>query len=713
MKKRQAKRYSLSRVAVRFLLPLFIFCWPVLYLFRYVLPIDGMLTGIGNDFIVLYYKYKVYLLAHLANFSFPLWSPSEGAGFPFYTNPFAQAFYPLNLLLVLWYKIAGGYSVLDHTVFTILGISIFALGLYKWLRLVNTNIRAVVFSVLVMSVSFKMTEILRFPNAIHSAAWYPWILYAVTKIILSNSWKSSIFGGMLLIFSAICICTGGYPYYLYYSQFLFLPYMLVFLIKPLRTRLFGERRINWKRTATVLILSGFIVLLLCSPYLLGIKNLMSETFDRTGKDFEYSTKHVFNLRDTLASLVYPPAAEVEGWYFFSITAFLLIMLYMFSRNTKKFETQIADCKDNEKTISPLVNDSWIKVFFIAWIALVSYISYGRYSYLFVMLWKYMPGFSSLRVWGRLNIILVPIFAWLLSLAYASFESVISQKSVSTSGRCRRRFSPITLLTVIYTAVVSVQLYFYLNDIYRHNWTRYFQRLSPQRIWFIIYGAVAFAVVLLFILLARYIKFKSAVYLKIAMVVFLGVAVLEMWPVGTQTWVRQRRPGKNRISLNMAEINKASFRFRRANRNDTVSFGPNFNVGVLENWYFNRYVKFLSDTSDELQMRDILLGVQDGTKVFFSESIKHETIALFLSDAARYHPAGQLLFYDGDELGWEIDATVAGYLSFIDNWAHGWKVSIDGECVEIELLFGTFKSVRLSAGRHNVRFYYQPKILSLR
>jgi hypothetical protein len=126
-------------VAIRFLLPLAVFCWPFLYLFRHVFPINGQYTAIGNDFIVLYYKYKVYLLAHLADFSFPFWSPAEAAGFPFYTNPFAQAFYPFNLPLAAWYRISGGYNPLDHQVFTVLGISIFALGLFMWLRRLNST----------------------------------------------------------------------------------------------------------------------------------------------------------------------------------------------------------------------------------------------------------------------------------------------------------------------------------------------------------------------------------------------------------------------------------------------------------------------------------------------------------------------------------------------------------------------------------------------
>lgn len=68
---------------LRWFLPLAVFCWPILYLFRHIFPINGQYTAVGQDFLVLYYKYKVYLLACLADFHFPLWSPAEGTGFRF------------------------------------------------------------------------------------------------------------------------------------------------------------------------------------------------------------------------------------------------------------------------------------------------------------------------------------------------------------------------------------------------------------------------------------------------------------------------------------------------------------------------------------------------------------------------------------------------------------------------------------------------------
>jgi hypothetical protein len=713
---------SPARRLAGFILPVAVFCWPIFYLFRHIFLIHNEYLAIGNDFIVLYYKYKVYLLAHLCNFSFPLWSPSEGAGFPFYTNPFAQVFYPFNLLLAIWYKISGGYNPLDHQVFTVLGISIFALGLFAWLRLVNSNLRAVVFAALVMSVSFKMTEIIRFPNAVHTAAWYPWVLWALTKIMFSPSLKDAIRAGIALVFFMICLCTAGYPYYIYYSQFLFVPYLLIFLLKPLRARLFGRKQIKFTRALGTLAVAGAAVLLICGPYLLGVKNLMSETTDRAGKNFSYSTQHAFTFEDTAGSLVYPPAAQTEGWYFFSITGVLIILLYLFCGKVSAHSAEEDSNKEKVLPVSPEAGDWWVKGFFVIWIALISYISYGHSSYLFILLWKYLPGFSNLRVWGRINIILVPILAWLLSLAYSRFELMLSDKNIPAAKNLWRQLDTVIKAIAIYAVVLGAQLYFYHNKICDPYWLQYFDHLSPLRIWFIFCGAAAFIIILLLLISGKLIHLPpkaglnhsraspwSTRSLTVVLTALVVIATIEMWPVGAHTWTYQSKVQMDRIYLDVAKINEASFRFPRTDEKNSIPLGPNFNVGILDNWYFNRYVKFLKESEDQLEARRLLLGVRDGRKIFFSESIKYSTVQSFLRDALRYRDTGHLLSYTGDQLCWEINAPVKGCLSFIDNWDWGWKAFVDDKPSEINLLFGTFKSVAIAPGRHIIRFSYEPGI----
>jgi len=86
-----------------------------------------------------------------------------------------------------------------------------------------------------MSISFKVTEILRFPNALHAAAWYPWILLAMTRIVFSETWGQAARYALLMSFSLFCLFTAGYPYYVIYSVLLVGPYLLLFIV-PGNTR---------------------------------------------------------------------------------------------------------------------------------------------------------------------------------------------------------------------------------------------------------------------------------------------------------------------------------------------------------------------------------------------------------------------------------------------------------------------------------------------
>jgi hypothetical protein len=669
------------------LIPLGIFLWPFVYLHSFIFPVNGHYRAISNDFINYYYNYKLYLLDNLANFKLPLWSPAEACGYPFYLDPLAQVFYPFNIPLTLFYKIAGGYTALDHQIFTVFGVAIFALGLFKWLRLLNTNLRAVVFATIVISISFKMTEILRFPNAVHSAAWYPWVLYCLTRIVFMRSIKDVVGSGALLCFALFCLCTAGYPYYIYYSIFLFIPYISVFFIKQLRVQLIGAEQIHWKRVIPAFIFIGLAAAMVCLPYLFAIKHLMEQTANRSGTNYEFSISYPFTFEDSVGSLVYPPAAQMEGWYFFSICGLILIMLYLL--------------RDKSQL--------WWKLFLVIWVAIISYISYGKDSYLFKLLWNYMPGFSNLRVWGRLNIILVPIIAWALSLAYASFEAIVSGTKIYKKQQGKWR--PLAVIIFAYGIILATQLYFYQNKICDKYWT-YFPQISSNDILFIYYGIAAFVVIFLFLTISRWTSLCTPAVLNIILIGLIIMSIIEIGHTGTRIWTVENEQKQKRVCLDVAKINQASFFYPRVEKNASmIAIDPAFNVGIIENWYFDRYMRFLKNTRNERNERYILLGEKDARRIFFSKSIGYSTIRGFLLDASQYPQKGRLISYTGDELLWEAEVPTAGYISFIDNWDENWKAFIDDKPTKIELLFGTFKSVCVPAGLHRVKFSYQPSIFN--
>ncbi|NJL55975.1 YfhO family protein [bacterium] len=163
----------------------------------------------------------------------------------------------------------------------------------------------------------------------------------------------------------------------------------------------------------------------------------------------------------------------------------------------------------------------------------------------------------------------------------------------------------------------------------------------------------------------------------------------------------------RSTLGIARSNIESFSYPRQDP-AVISLNSTFHVGIMPNWYFERYVQFLSDSENETSYRNHLLGIVDSRKLYFSESIIQSKVKDFMVDSDRFNEFVQIVNYTGDLLVLDVEAPTDGYLSFIDNWDSDWLATVDEEQVAIERLFGTFKSVPLSGGEHRVVFAYRPR-----
>ena len=665
--------------ARRFLPPLVAFCWPFVYFAPFLVAFGPTHRSIRNDFTVLYYTYKVYLLDCLSHLRMPLWSPAEGAGYPFYCNPFAQAFYPLNLPLTLVYLLRGGYTPLDHQRFAVLGVAVFSLGLWFWLRSLGCEARAALLATLVMSVSFKIAEALRFPNAVHTAAWYPWILWAVTRVVQAETRRDKLKAGILLWLFAICFLTAGYPYFVYYGLFLFGPYLCVLFVPALSRRFTNAEPRRPALSLAVLLGGGLGAVVVCAPYLLKMNAMLRETVDRAGGVWEYATSSGYTLIDSLGCLVYPPAAITEGWYYFSMIGLLLVVVFL---------------TDRER--------SWVpRILFLAWFGAISWITYGKDSALFAFLWKHLPFFARLRMWPRLNIVLVPVLAWALASGYARFEELLTCER----GAARRRRA-LGFLAAAYLVLGGAQWILHRSGGWGGHWRSLSDPLGPLPVRFLWFGVASFLLLGLLLYRTRVLGPGSrGPWLVMGLVAVTSAA--DMASIGTRIWTGtdQARPPQR---LDVDRLDRASFDHPRTDDSATLPRSAAFSVGVVPNWYFQRYVRFLAQTESESGARRALLGVTRAQKVFFSERIDHPTVTRFLEDADRFEGMPiTILSYNGDALSLEVEARVDGFVSFIDNWDSDWQATVDGRSVPIERLFGTFKSVRLTAGAHTVDLVYRP------
>jgi hypothetical protein len=701
-----------------------VFLCPFAYYYKAVIPGCSFSLAITNDFIPLYYTYKVYLLDLLAHGHFPLWSPAEASGYPFYSNPFTQAFYPLNLPLVLYYKIAGGYSVFDHQAFSVLGVSIFALGLYLWLNLLTTNRRAAFFSAVLISLSFKLGEILRFPNAVHAAAWLPWILLGMTQTAAKGQ---HIRGGVTVFASSLMLLTSGYPYYAYYSLFLFPPYALLLIFRGSR-RLFLEapsvESFHRRKFLFAMLLSVGSALALCAPYWVKTQQLLQQTANRTGSNYGYATFRSFNFQDSLGSLLFPPAAQAEGWFYFSMLGLFLLVVFF---------------------AAPLLgralprSEKGLIFIGVLWIGLISAVTYGKHSFIFDFLWRFMPGFSSLRMWGRMNIILLPILALLLMRAYGFFETLLRSPHSNRHLQHTRSVSVLILLTATAVVVATVQVWFYLGASYHSYWLVHFTYAHGREWIFMVSTILAFVLLSLVFALSLKRPLVSSRSLALLLAGLLFFALNDMHPVGSSQWMKKARKtyGSERRVLGFHEIIEKSLIAPRIRLYYTMTF-PHFNVGWVYSWYFQRYLAFdqklfpvvrdmigeegLLHYGTPLRIRPSsefgsprayaeFMGMRSPKRIFLTRRIDHTSIEDFLSDAnlteSTLVQEMRVTRYDGDTLNVSIRHVEPLYLSFTDNWDPDWRALVNGDPKPVQKLFGTFKAVRIRPGNNRVTLVYRP------
>ncbi|NJO17387.1 MAG: hypothetical protein HC877_17080 [Thioploca sp.] len=309
---------------------------------------------------------------------------------------------------------------------------------------------------------------------------------------------------------------------------------------------------------------------------------MANTSHRGGDDFAYSTTHIFNLDDTIGSLIFPPSAQAEGWYYFGILGVLLILSYLTSRSFFSY---------NRTNLNNIYQNVNIKIFFIGWIALISYISYGKDSYLFIFLWNNMPFFSNLRVWGRINIILIPIISWLLAVAYIDFENFIS-KNININCLIEK----ILTLSFFYFFILYIQIILFNNKIYDSYWVQYFH-IAPKENTFIIFGKISFIVLCILLIfsymLRNFLNWLLRRYLVVVTLIiltFLSILEIRSGNINIWIWTVQNKPIPLKKELEISLSNHNSFKTPR-NYRVGISHNANFSVGIIPTWYFSQYVQF--------------------------------------------------------------------------------------------------------------------------
>ncbi|WP_415276135.1 hypothetical protein ABXT68_02020 [Candidatus Pelagibacter sp. Uisw_116] len=681
---------------------------PFIYLFPHTLRLIEM----GNDFELLYFAYKKYIFEFIQIGHLPLWSPSEAGGYSLIFNPFAQYFYPLSWILYFFSFIIGDLSKYTYLIYTILGVSIYNVGQYLWLRRLGLDIKYCFFATLITCFGLKINEILRFPNAIHTFAWFSWILYGMTlSIKVENNIKSSL----ILFVSTILILTAGYPYYIFYGFLLFGSYFIFISFYGVKKEIYKNDTIhNNLYLFFYNVLPPLLALLIVLPWFEGIKEVMEITRDRNIQDISFSYTAGSNFIDQLGSWIFPPISLAEGWYYFGTLMTVLFIFYVINFLLSK----------NKQLL-----EKYFLTFFFIFFLFNYQFSAVENSYLFKIIWEKFDLLKNFRSFSRINILLIPLFAVLFCFILKSIEE--------------KKHNINFLITTCIVAIFIILLQIYIievSDIKNHYWKTWQERrllygsikFSSIAFIFDLYNHYIYSISLIIsLIIFNFFKIRKSKKLLPHLIVILVAG--ELFLLSNIQWAIPYKfydfNNYNLLSKKpLDDINDAFFNPRVLTEVKGNTYFRNFrkfNINYFDNFGLDKHTKLvdkyfkrngnLKDGLNQVTIKKInqFWGLKDNNKVFFTKKIDHQTIEKFINDVNFLRNNKDVFIsmeisnYNGDEIYIDLKTNTAGFLTFVDNWSPGWKVYVNNKEKSIVKLLETYKSVKINTGYNKIKFKYEP------
>jgi len=633
----------------------------VAFLAVYFMPFmlrNGASYQIGNDFSILYANYATYFVDALRAGFLPWWNPNEGGGYPFYSNPFTAFFYPGRVLSLL---IAAGspvYGAHHHQIYTVLGIMLLAIGYYVWLRGRCLDPAASLFAAGAIAIGYRIADIDRFPNAIHAAAWMPWILFAYDRWIERELGRGLLLG----IFAIVCMTTAGYPYYACYAAMLLAGYVVLRMVEGVPVR----------RALVALVLLVTPAVLIVLPYVESMGRVLQQTVDRSGGNYEYGVSHPWFFADLVGGLVFPPSAMSEGWLYCGVLPVLLVA------------TWAVLCRPRSAAFF------WA----MAIIFLVQLFAMADHSFLFPALWSFVPGFSSLRVWPRMTIVMLPPLALCIAMAYTGLAR--------HSRHVRLMQGAVWRVAIV---VLGLQILLWTTKTFSSYYTSYFSFMTPNT--FVMATIVAAVFAVLWSQSSR----RVALYWSLAALI---VTASDTGVFGRRIWLASIGSPAPEVSLDLPGYYAHFFETPRLMSSAGMQIPYTPTAGLLGNWYYGRYAAFLAAYSAQPGFSEFL--GDHGRKIFFSSTLDAPPAAFadWWRNVAVFEQTAQataqpMPHYNGNVLTLRYRSALPGYLIFVDNWDEDWRALLNGRAVPIERAFGTFKAVKVPPGSGTVTFEYHPRL----
>ena len=150
----------------------------------------GAQAAIGpGDMTIYYYPFTRYAIESLRAGQLPLWNPAVLGGHPFLAEMQTQVLYPFRWLTALL-TLGAPLSYRAFAAETVAHLALAAWGAYGFFRWLSRNRAAAAFGAVAWALSGYLTGYpLQAPPILATAAWLPWLLWAMGRALTGNRFR--------------------------------------------------------------------------------------------------------------------------------------------------------------------------------------------------------------------------------------------------------------------------------------------------------------------------------------------------------------------------------------------------------------------------------------------------------------------------------------------------------------------------------------------
>ena len=692
--------------------------------------LDGSYLLGFKDLSRYFYPLRYLMVEQMKSGIIPLWNPYIFCGYPLLATFQIGFFYPLSLIYYLMpFNPAFNYYILLH-------YWLAAVFMYWLLRYYKLGRWSAFFGGVVFAFSGYLLSVSNMNTSLSSVIWLPLMLLFFDRLIK----QFSVRGLAILSVLAAIMLLGGEPTIIYITFIFLAAYAAVFSgsLKELGYKLL------W------LLLAGAGAIGLTAVQLLPFFEL-SRLSDRVARNsFELVSMRSFPFREVMTFILpyfYGNSAQYgsytetllgknfQDWLISPYIGILPLILLFFAFRRKK--------------------EAWF--FAIAGLTALLF-AFGSYTPLYRLAYSLVPGMALIRY--PVKFLFLVNFCLCLLAAFG-FE----QLSRSFGARKKKYEKPVSRLFVIFLFMILLFLFIFAAtpDIYKVLAKKYPVNM-PQFNFAVLAEIVQFNLQSIFNLAANIgiilLLFWLAITDRIRQPLFLAglvlVTIADLFSNGASTAVAVSAKVFDRVPVNYQLLakDKEIFRFfytpeqEAANR---LVFGRNYTDalynsknGFCANWHipyhfsdFYGYESIQPYALQELYRKGMRQNDLKAKLSYLSQLnvkylmaaqplpssslvlLKHQNEYwrdLFIYQNKAVFPRAYLLEgkggaaidrYQANEVLINVNAAGSDSLFLADAYYPGWKAFVDGKEVRIERAKDLFRSVKVPAGEHKVKFVYDP------